>query len=90
MRLAVLLLASAVLFAAGPALAKDELVTSAHYASGEVIPYVLTSNGGAPTHAILMMPGGPGNLAPHLDVNGQLVMTWGNNFLIPLDQNNLC
>ena len=82
MRLAVLLLASAVLFAAGPALAKDELVTSAHYASGEVIPYVLTSNGGAPTHAILMMPGGPGNLAPHLDVNGQLVMTWGNNFLM--------
>lgn len=68
--------------AAGPAVAKDELVTSAHYASGEVIPYVLTTDGGTPTHAILMMPGGPGNLAPHLDVNGQLVMTWGNNFLM--------
>ncbi len=82
MRLAVLGLASAVLLAAGPAVAKDELVTSAHYADGQVIPYVLTSNGDAPTHAILMMPGGPGTLAPHLDVNGQIVMTWGNNFLM--------
>ena len=82
MRLAVLGLAAAVFLSAAPAVAKDELVTSAHYANGEVIPYVLTTNGGAPTHAILMMPGGPGNLAPHLDVNGQLVMTWGNNFLM--------
>ena len=82
MRLAVLGLASAVLLAAGPAAAKDELVTSAHYADGQVIPYVLTSKGDTPTHAILMMPGGPGNLAPHLDVNGQIVMTWGNNFLM--------
>ena len=82
MRLAVLCLVSAVLLAAGPAVAKDELVTSAHYVDGQVIPYVLTSKGDTPTHAILMMPGGPGNLAPHLDVNGRLVMTWGNNFLM--------
>ena len=74
--------ALAAALAAGPAAAKDELVTSAHYADGEVIPFVLTATGNAPTHAILMMPGGPGNLAPHLDVNGQLVMTWSNNFLM--------
>lgn len=82
MRLASSGLVLVAVLAAGPAVAKDELVTSAHYDSGEVIPYVLTASGDAPTHAILMMPGGPGNLAPHLDLNGQLVMTWGNNFLM--------
>jgi pimeloyl-ACP methyl ester carboxylesterase len=82
MRLALLGLMSAVVLAVGPAVAGDELVTSAQYADGEVIPYVLTSYGGTPTHAILMMPGGPGNLSPHLDGDGQLVMRWANNFLM--------
>jgi hypothetical protein len=39
------------------------------------------SNGDRPSHAILLMPGGPGNLAPHMD-GSQLVMSWGGNFLI--------
>lgn len=65
----------------GPAQARDELVTSARYASGETIPYILTSNGGKPSHAILMMPGGPGNLSPRID-DGRLVMSLGGNFLI--------
>ncbi len=82
MKLVVLRLASALLLAAGPAVAKDELVTSAHYADGTAIPYVLTTNGDTPSHAILMMPGGPGNLAPHIDTDGRLVMTWANNFLM--------
>lgn len=65
----------------GAAQARDELVTTAHYVGGEVIPYILTSKDGTPSHAILMMPGGPGNLAPRID-DGRLVMSLGGNFLI--------
>lgn len=65
----------------GAAQARDELITTAHYGSGEAIPYILTSKDGKPTHAILLMPGGPGNLAPKID-NGRLVMSLGGNFLI--------
>ena len=82
MKSAALLLASMLLLAAA-AQARDQLVTSAHYADGDTGPYVLTTNDGdRPTHAVILMPGGPGNLAPHLDPDGQIVMTWSGNFLI--------
>ena len=61
--------------------ARDELVTTARYARGETIPYILTTKDGRPSHAILMMPGGPGNLAPRID-DGRLVMSLAGNFLI--------
>jgi hypothetical protein len=65
----------------GSAQARDELVTSLSDAGGEPIPYILTSNGGKPSHAILLMPGGAGNLSPRMD-GSQLVMSLGGNFLI--------
>lgn len=65
----------------GAAQARDELVTSLNDAAGEPIPYILTSNGAKPNHAILLMPGGAGNLSPRMD-GSQLVMSLGGNFLI--------
>lgn len=75
--MALLMLAAA----SATAEARDELVTSLVSADGEPIPYILTSNGDRPSHAILLMPGGPGNLSPRLD-GSQLTMSLGGNFLI--------
>jgi hypothetical protein len=66
---------------AGRARAGDELVTSAHYPGGESIAYIQTSGGGRPSHAVLLMPGGAGNLAPRIE-DGRLVYSLGGNFLI--------
>jgi NAD(P)-dependent dehydrogenase (short-subunit alcohol dehydrogenase family) len=74
-------LAGVVAFAATAAAARDELVTSVVSPDGEAIPFVLTTDGGSPTHAALLMPGGSGNLSPRLQ-DGQLVMSLGGNFLI--------
>jgi hypothetical protein len=67
--------------AAGPALASDELVTSARTAGGETIPYILTSKPGTPAYAVILMPGGPGRVSPRM-VDGKLVFSGGGNFLI--------
>ncbi|MGZ3341073.1 MAG: hypothetical protein ACXU9B_14920 [Reyranella sp.] len=67
--------------AAGPALASDELVTSARTTGGETIPYILTSKPGTPAYAVILMPGGPGRVAPRM-VGGKLVFSGGSNFLI--------
>jgi hypothetical protein len=67
--------------AAGPALASDELVTSAHTTGGETIPYILTSKPGTPAYAVILMPGGPGRVTPRM-VDGKLVFSGGGNFLI--------
>jgi len=66
--------------AAGPALASDELVTSAHTTGGETIP-ILTSKPGTPAYAVILMPGGPGRVSPRM-VDGKLVFSGGGNFLI--------
>ena len=67
--------------AAGPALASDELVTSARTAGGETIPYILTSKPGTPAYAVILMPGGKGSVSPRM-VDGKLVFSGGGNFLI--------
>ena len=67
--------------AAGPAMARDELVTSARTAGGETIPYILTSKPGAPAHAVILMPGGKGIVSPRM-MDGRLVFSGGGNFLI--------
>jgi hypothetical protein len=67
--------------AAGPALANDELVTSAPTAGSETIPYMLTSKPGTPAYAVILMPGGPGRVAPRM-VDGKLVFSGGGNFLV--------
>lgn len=72
-----LLLASA----ARPALASDELVTSARSGSGEAISYILTSKPGTPAYAVILMPGGQGRVNPRME-GGKLVFAAGGNFLI--------
>ena len=66
---------------AGTAQARDELVTSLRDAGGEIVPYILTTNGAQAAYAILLMPGGAGNLSPRMD-GGRLTMSLGGNFLI--------
>jgi len=67
--------------AAGPALARDELVTTARSAGGETIPYILTSKPGMPAYAVILMPGGPGRVNPRME-GTKLVFSGGGNFLI--------
>ncbi len=64
-----------------PALAGDELVTSARTAGGETIPYILTSRPGTPAYAVILMPGGKGILDPRM-ANGKIALSAGGNFLI--------
>lgn len=66
---------------ARPADARDELVTSARTPGGETVAYVLTTKGGTPTHAVILMPGGTGVMNPRMQ-NGRLVFGFGGNFLI--------
>lgn len=78
---AIVVVLAATALSAMPGLAGDELVTSVRSPDGDVVPFVLTTDGRAPTHAALMLPGGPGNLSPRLQ-DGQLVMSLGGNFLV--------
>jgi hypothetical protein len=61
--------------------ARDELVTTARTAGGETVPYVLTTKGGTPVYAVILMPGGSGVMNPRM-ANGRLVFGFGGNFLI--------
>lgn len=64
----------------GNASAADELAVAR---SGAVaVSYVLTTGGGAPTYAVILMPGGNGILDPQMNSNGRLSMRAGGNFLI--------
>ena len=83
MKLRTFLCALLLVFAgtAGPALARDELVTTAHTAGGETIPYILTSKPGTPAYAVILMPGGQGRVNPRM-MDGKLVFSAGGNFLI--------
>jgi hypothetical protein len=67
--------------AARPALARDDLVTSARTAGGETIPYILTSKPGTPAYAVILMPGGPGRVNPRME-GTKLAFSGGGNFLI--------
>jgi hypothetical protein len=64
-----------------PAVARDELETSARTPGGETVPYVLTTKSGTPTYAVILMPGGSGVMNPRM-VDGKLVFGFGGNFLI--------
>lgn len=64
-----------------PAAARDEYVTTRH-PDGSTIPFVLTYRDGArPTRAMILMPGGSGQLNPRLE-NGALQFAFKGNFLI--------
>lgn len=69
------------LLAASTVRAEDTLVF-ARQASGEDVPYILTTkDGNRPTHALVLMPGGSGQLNPRMQ-NGKLAFGFGGNFLI--------
>lgn len=65
---------------ASDAWAADELV-SLRSADGGSVAYVLTTGGGAPSYAVILMPGGRGILDPRTQ-NGRLTFQMGGNFLI--------
>jgi len=64
-----------------PALAAEELVTTAKYPSGEAVPYILNSESADPRYVVILFPGGSGVMDPHL-VDGRLVYGFRGNFLI--------
>jgi hypothetical protein len=61
---------------AGNASAGDEL------ASLGTFSYLLTTGGGTPAYAVILMPGGRGILEPRMDPNGKITFRMGGNFLI--------
>lgn len=60
----------------------EELVTSAKFADGESIPYLLTTNTSKPKLAFIIMPGGSGDMHLRLDSSGTVSFEFGGNFLI--------
>ena len=63
------------------ALAGEELVTTAKYPGGEVVPYILDSESPAPRYVVVLFPGGSGVMDPRMQ-NGKLVYGFRGNFLI--------
>ena len=66
---------------ARPALAAEELVTTARLPDGDPIPYVLDSASAAPKYVIILFPGGSGQMNPRME-DGKLRYGFGGNFLI--------
>jgi hypothetical protein len=70
-----------ILLFAGTAAARDELA-QATPPDGSAFNYVLTTgDGGKPTYAVILMPGGNGNMSPHMQ-GTKLVFAGSGNFLI--------
>ncbi len=61
--------------------AAEELVTTAQFANGEPIPYVLDSVSPNPKYVIILFPGGTGVMNPRIR-DGKLVYDFAGNFLI--------
>ena len=59
----------------------DSLIDSAKFPDGAVIPYMLTSETQNPSHALILMPGGTGQLNPEIQ-DGKLTFNHRGNFLI--------
>jgi hypothetical protein len=49
---------------------------------GTSVPYVLTTGGGTPAYAVILMPGGVGVLSPHLSPDGSVAFQMGDNFAV--------
>lgn len=64
-----------------PCLAAEELVTTARYASGEPVPYILNTGAAPPRYVIILFPGGMGNMDPRME-GGKLAYGFKGNFLI--------
>jgi len=62
-------------------LAAEELVTTARYANGEPVPYILNTGEGTPKYLVILFPGGSGNMDPRME-GDRLVYGFRANFLI--------
>jgi hypothetical protein len=62
-------------------LAAEELVTTARYANGEAVPYILNIGEAVPKYVVILFPGGSGNMDPRIE-DGKLVYGFRGNFLI--------
>jgi hypothetical protein len=69
------------LISAPHCLAGEDLVTTAHYNSGETVPYVLNYTNLSPRYIIILFPGGAGNIDPRLE-DGKPVYGFKKNFAI--------
>jgi hypothetical protein len=63
------------------ACAAEELITTARYPSGDVVPYVLSYESDAPRFVVVLFPGGLGNVDPRLE-DGKLVYNFRGNFVM--------
>ena len=69
------------LICACPAVAADEIVVSVKASDGETVRYVLTRSGSTPHFAVILMPGGRGEL-PLRQADGALTTVLPGDFLI--------
>ena len=75
------LIAGFIALLALPALAAEELISTAKYPSGEIVPYILDSESDAPRYVVILFPGGSGVMDPRVQ-DGKLVYGMRGNFLI--------
>lgn len=81
MKIPLTLLALALSAVAQMACAAEELVTTARFANGEAVPYVLDAVSPAPGYVLILFPGGTGVLNPRMQ-DGKLVYGYAGNFLL--------
>jgi hypothetical protein len=62
-------------------LAAEELITTARYADGEPVPYILNASNPSPRYVIILFPGGTGTVDPRME-DGRLVYGFKGNFLL--------
>lgn len=61
--------------------AEEELITTAHFQNGEVVPYILNYRNLSPRYVIILFPGAHGNVNPRME-DGKLVYAFRGNFLL--------
>jgi len=75
------LLLIAVALCAQPVFAAEELVTTAHFESGETVPYILNYKSSSPRYVVILFPGGSGVVNPRMK-DGKLVYGFKGNFVV--------
>jgi len=59
----------------------EDLISTAHYKDGTVVPYILNATDLNPKFVIILFPGGTGNLNPRM-IDGKLAYDFSGNFVI--------
>jgi len=81
MRISLTILALAFAAYAHFAGAAEELVTTAQFANGDPVPYVLNIAGPSPKYVVILFPGGSGIMNPRMR-DGRIVYDFSGNFLL--------